>query len=265
MEMTVNRIVGVVLIVLAVLGLFVWLFGSGWYGLLMFPFAAVMVLGGVLLWLANGSASEQAPVEVQAQGNDEELSALQAEVVTLKQQLAANADQAAATGNEWQARATEAEGALQASQQDLQAQTDRVAQLEADLAAASSAAAEAQASASAAVAAAPAATAGADRAEFAGKDQSELNRMFGGQFVDGTMARHFQIDYTDSKGQESQREIVVYALVNRKGNLNMDSFPTDGYSCLTFRADRVRKLKDLQSGEEVSENITEFLLNGAQL
>jgi len=100
-----------------------------------------------------------------------------------------------------------------------------------------------------------------ERVEFRGKSQSDLNSMFGGDFVDGTMARHFHIDYVDSKGQPSEREILVYALVHRKGNLNLDSFPTDGYSCLTFRADRIQKLKDLQTGEVVSENIGDWIVN----
>ena len=84
--------------------------------------------------------------------------------------------------------------------------------------------------------------------------------MFGGDFVDGAMARHFHIYYVDSKGQPSEREILVYALVHRKGNLNLDSFPTDGYSCLTFRADQIQKLKDLQTGEVVSDNIGEWIV-----
>jgi len=99
-----------------------------------------------------------------------------------------------------------------------------------------------------------------ERVEFRGKSQSDLNAMFGGDFIDGTMARHFQIDYVDSKGQPSEREILVYALVHRKGNLNLDSFPTDGYSCLTFRADRIQKLKDLQTGDVVSDNIGEWIV-----
>ena len=98
------------------------------------------------------------------------------------------------------------------------------------------------------------------RAEFKGKSQQDLDTMFGGDFIDGAMARHFQIDYVDSKGQPSEREILVYALVYRKGNLNLDSFPTDGYSCLTFRADRVQKLKDLQTGEVVSDNIGDWIV-----
>ena len=99
-----------------------------------------------------------------------------------------------------------------------------------------------------------------ERVEFRGKSQTDLNTMFGGDFVDGAMARHFHIDYVDSKGQPSEREILVYALVHRKGNLNLDSFPTDGYSCLTFRADRIQKLKDLQTGEVVSDNIGEWIV-----
>ena len=99
-----------------------------------------------------------------------------------------------------------------------------------------------------------------ERVEFRGKSQSDLNTMFGGDFIDGTMARHFQIDYVDSKGQPSEREILVYALVHRKGNLNLDSFPTDGYSCLTFRADRIQKLKDLQTGDVISDNIGEWIV-----
>ena len=99
-----------------------------------------------------------------------------------------------------------------------------------------------------------------ERVEFRGKSQADLDTMFGGEFIDGTMARHFQIDYVDSKGQPSEREILVYALVYRKGNLNLDSFPTDGYSCLTFRADRVQKLKDLQTGEVVSDNIGDWIV-----
>ena len=100
-----------------------------------------------------------------------------------------------------------------------------------------------------------------ERVEFRGKSQTDLNAMFGGDFIDGAMARHFHIDYVDSKGQPSEREILVYALVHRKGNLNLDSFPTDGYSCLTFRADRIQKLKDLQTGEVVSEDIGDWIVN----
>lgn len=132
----------------------------------------------------------------------------------------------------------------------------RIAALEARLAEAQMAAQDSSASAPVA-AAAPSAT---TRAEFAGKSQQDLDVMFGGEFIDGAMARHFQIDYVDSKGQPSEREILVYALVYRKGNLNLDSFPTDGYSCLTFRADRVQKLKDLQTGEVVSENIGDWIV-----
>lgn len=99
-----------------------------------------------------------------------------------------------------------------------------------------------------------------ERVEFRGKSQNDLNTMFGGDFIDGAMARHFHIDYVDSKGQPSEREILVYALVHRKGNLNLDSFPTDGYSCLTFRADRIQKLKDLQTGDVVSENIGDWIV-----
>jgi hypothetical protein len=99
-----------------------------------------------------------------------------------------------------------------------------------------------------------------ERVEFRGKSQTDLNTMFGGDFVDGAMARHFHIDYVDSKGQPSEREILVYALVHRKGNLNLDSFPTDGYSCLTFRADRIQKLKDLQTGEVVSDDIGDWIV-----
>ena len=103
-----------------------------------------------------------------------------------------------------------------------------------------------------------------ERVEFRGKSQSDLNTMFGGDFVDGAMARHFAIDYVDSKGQPSQREILVYALVHRKGNLSLDSFPTDGYSCLTFRADRIQKLKDLQTGDVVSEDIGNWIVQTSQ-
>ena len=99
-----------------------------------------------------------------------------------------------------------------------------------------------------------------ERVEFRGKSQDDLNGMFGGDFIDGAMARHFHIDYVDSKGQPSEREILVYALVHRKGNLNLDSFPTDGYSCLTFRADRIQKLKDLQTGDVVSSDIGDWIV-----
>lgn len=99
-----------------------------------------------------------------------------------------------------------------------------------------------------------------ERVEFRGKSQDDLNTMFGGDFIDGAMARHFHIDYVDSKGQPSQREILVYALVHRKGNLNLDSFPTDGYSCLTFRADRIQKLKDMQTGDVVSSDIGDWIV-----
>jgi len=99
-----------------------------------------------------------------------------------------------------------------------------------------------------------------ERVEFRGKSQDDLDAMFGGNFIDGALARHFQIDYVDSKGQPSEREILVYALVHRKGNLNLDSFPSDGYSCLTFRADRIQKLKDLQTGDVVSEDIGDWIV-----
>lgn len=103
-----------------------------------------------------------------------------------------------------------------------------------------------------------------ERVEFRGKSQDDLNTMFGGDFIDGAMARHFSIDYVDSKGQPSKREILVYALVHRKGNLNLDSFPTDGYSCLTFRADRIQKLKDLQTGDVVSDDIGNWIIQTSQ-
>lgn len=91
------------------------------------------------------------------------------------------------------------------------------------------------------------------------KKAEKLSEMMGGDIVFGSLAGRYQIDYRDAKGQDAEREIAVYAIVERSGNLNLDSFSADQISCRTYRADRIQKLRDMDTGEVVTKDIPEWL------
>ncbi|MAV46541.1 MAG: hypothetical protein CBC49_008510 [Alphaproteobacteria bacterium TMED89] len=201
---------------------------------LIWPLTISGLIGALMLWFLSGerssesSASDSAPA--QSSGASSDLADRDARIARLEAQLA-EAQMASQDGGGDSAALASENASLRAENARLK---DEIGETAATMHA-------------------------TERVEFRGKSQDDLNTMFGGDFIDGAMARHFAIDYVDSKGQPSQREILVYALVHRKGNLNLDSFPTDGYSCLTFRADRIQKLKDLQTGDVVTQDIGNWI------
>ncbi len=89
---------------------------------------------------------------------------------------------------------------------------------------------------------------------------AQANDLVGGKLVSGSLARRFQITYKDLKGKVSEKEIAVYAVVERSGVVNLDTFSKSQISCRTYRADRIQKLTDLQSGEVVEENIVDWIV-----
>jgi hypothetical protein len=90
--------------------------------------------------------------------------------------------------------------------------------------------------------------------------KAQANDLVGGKLVSGSLARRFQITYKDLKGKVSDKEIAVYAVVERSGVVNLDTFSKSQISCRTYRADRIQKLTDLQSGDVVEENIVDWIV-----
>ncbi len=92
------------------------------------------------------------------------------------------------------------------------------------------------------------------------KQKAQADDLVGGKLLSGGLARRFQITYKDLKGKVSEKEIAVYAIVERSGVLNLDTFSKSQISCWTYRADRIQKLTDLRSGEVVEDNIVDWIV-----
>ena len=90
--------------------------------------------------------------------------------------------------------------------------------------------------------------------------KAQADDLVGGKLLSGSLTRRFLITYKDLKGKVSDKEIAVYAIVERSGAINLDTFSKSQISCRTYRADRIQKLRDLHSGEVVEENIVDWIV-----
>ena len=102
-------------------------------------------------------------------------------------------------------------------------------------------------------------------AVFVGDDQSgeipNLKQLIGGNIHLGGVAGWYEMIYRDTKGNIGNRDILLYALVERDGVLELDTFSRNNRfsSCRTYKADNIEKLRDISSGEVIEDNIVDYL------
>ena len=100
---------------------------------------------------------------------------------------------------------------------------------------------------------------------FVGDDQSgeipNLKQLIGGNIHLGGVAGWYEMIYRDTKGNIGNRDILLYALVERDGVLELDTFSRNNRfsSCRTYKADNIEKLRDISSGEVIEDNIVDYL------
>jgi hypothetical protein len=100
---------------------------------------------------------------------------------------------------------------------------------------------------------------------FVGDDQSgnisNLKQLIGGDIHLGGVAGWYEMIYRDTKGNIGNRDILLYALVERDGELELDTFSRNNRfsSCRTYKADNIEKLRDISSGEVIEDNIVDYL------
>ncbi len=88
-----------------------------------------------------------------------------------------------------------------------------------------------------------------------------LPQLIDGDLLLGGIAGHFEMIYRDTKGNLGNRDILLYALVERDGDLELDTFSRNNRfsSCRTYKASNIEKLRNVRTGEVIEDSISAYL------
>lgn len=81
----------------------------------------------------------------------------------------------------------------------------------------------------------------------------------GAKLITTVPLKHLRITYQPERGNESENEVTVYALVERNGNLMIDTAVNHRLACRSFRLDRVQSARDADTGEVISGALEDWL------
>ena len=94
-----------------------------------------------------------------------------------------------------------------------------------------------------------------------------LKSLIGGRLMLGGLAGSYEMIYRDSKGNIGNRDIILYALVEREGELELDTYSRNNRfaSCRTYKVENIEKIRNLRTGEVVDQDVEGYLLGLAEV